>query len=98
MNPPAQPFAQLGQLPDRQLIIQIGNLGLGGLPKLSGNQIAQGIGWKVTNHSRRPMHVLQHAIGVVGPHGSGSAALEGMLGKAAVVAIGGGCTHDGCGV
>ncbi len=61
-----QPVEPGGELALADLLGQVGDVGQDALPQLCADQVAQGIAGEVADIAARPVHVLQHAPGVIG--------------------------------
>ena len=61
----SQPLTQRPQLAGGELVLEVADVGVRALPQLPGDEVAQGVGGEVPDQPRRPVHVLQHAVGVI---------------------------------
>src|SRR5829696_5598901 len=61
----AQPRGERAELAALELVVQTGDVGRHPLPKLAGDDGAERVGGEVADHADRPMHVLEHADGIV---------------------------------
>ena len=62
----AQPLAQRREIARRDAVVERGDVRVGPLPQLAGDQVAERVGREVADQPGRPVHVLEHALGVVG--------------------------------
>ena len=62
----AQPVAQRRELAAAELRLDLGQVGAGARPQLGGDQVPERVGREVAEQPGAPVHVLQHALRVVG--------------------------------
>src|SRR4051794_19333130 len=59
-----QPGLERREVAARKHRGEAAQIAVGGFEKLGGTEIAERIGWKIADEGRRPMNVLQTAVGV----------------------------------
>ena len=62
----SQPAAQRCEVTLCDLPRQIAQIPLRGVPELAGDHVAEAVGREVPEGAARPVHVLEHAVGVIG--------------------------------